>query len=487
MRFNTISPMLACGLGLAIPGHGSQASNIEAGPLFQRFSLTLAEGTRAEALGPLWYREQQGSQSIFALPPLFSHVRNPELDSEEIDFLYPVVTYDRHGAEYRLQGLQLLSFSGGHDQKDDSTRRFTLFPFVFTQRSADTNQNYTAVIPFGGRLEKRLFRDEVKFVMMPLWVQTRKKDVVTDNYLYPFFHRRHGDGLKGWQLWPFYGVEHKDITTRTNNVDEVETVGGHDKVFALWPLYAREKTGLGTESPATNQVALPFYYSQRSPQRDSTTYLWPLFTVTDDRAQKYKEYGLPWPFMVYTRGEGKTVNRVFPFYSHAYSTNMESGFYLWPLYKYNRFKDTAVERERGRVLYFLYSDITVKAPGEKTGLRQTDLWPLFSARKDEAGNERVQLLAPFEPIARDNPTIERNLSPVWSVWRSEKNGKTGKSSQSLLWNLYWHEQTPRTKKCSFLFGLFHYEAGPEGKRWRVCYIPLGKRQTAPGQPEASRK
>lgn len=478
MRFDSISPLLAYGIAVAAPWLAANASDIEAGPLFRRFSLTLEEGTREEAVGPFWLHEQTQNGVTYAVPPLFSHAYNLELQGDEYDFLYPLVTYDQHGSEYRFQFLQLFSYAGGNNQKDQATRRYTVFPLVFIQRSADANENYTAVIPFGGRLGKRLFRDETKFVMMPLWIETRKKDVVTDNYLYPFFHLRHGDGLKGWQLWPFYGTEHKDITTRTNLVDDLETVPGHDKTLALWPFYAHEITGIGTTNTATNNVLLPFYTTLRSPARDSSTYLWPLFTVTHDRAQKYTEYGMPWPFYVYCRGEGKTVNRVFPFYSHAYNTNLESGFCLWPLYKYNRFHDTAGEQCRDRVLYFFYSDSTVKLTGEKTGKRQTDLWPLFTARKNEAGDERLQLIAPLESIVRENAAIERNLSPLWSVWRSEKNGKTGKSSASFLWNLYCQEDAPHRKMRSFLFGLFHYESGPDGKRWRICYIPFGKSKPA---------
>ena len=60
----------------------------------------------------------------------------------------------------------------------------------------------------------RLFRDEIFFVMFPIYSETRKRDVVTDNYLYPFFHLRHGDGLHGWQFWPVVGTEHKDVTTQ---------------------------------------------------------------------------------------------------------------------------------------------------------------------------------------------------------------------------------------------------------------------------------
>ena len=38
-----------------------------------------------------------------------------------------------------------------------------------------------------------------RFILFPLYVQSRKRDLVTDNYLFPIFHSRHGDKLKGWQ------------------------------------------------------------------------------------------------------------------------------------------------------------------------------------------------------------------------------------------------------------------------------------------------
>ena len=80
--------------------------------------------------------------------------------------------------------------------------------------------------------------------------------------------------------------------------------------------------------------------------------------------------------------------------------------------------------------------------------------------------------------------IERNYSPLWSIWRSESNGKTGATSQSFLWNLYRRDTTPTSKKCSLLFGLFHYHSGPDGSRWRVFYIPLGKTAKRPGESAA---
>ena len=138
-------------------------------------------------------------------------------------------------------------------------RRFTLFPIYFQQRSPDPKENYTALVPFYGHLKNRLFRDEIFFVMFPIYSETRKRDVVTDNYLYPFFDVRHGDGLHGWQVWPLVGTEHKDVTTQTNGFGEIETIGGYDKFFALWPIHFCQNTGIGTDNPEKFRADLPFY------------------------------------------------------------------------------------------------------------------------------------------------------------------------------------------------------------------------------------
>jgi hypothetical protein len=473
-------------LGFCVGTLGSvflRASALESGPLIHQFRLTLADGERTEILGPLLSYESRETQKQWALPPLFSHALDPDVDVEEYDLAYPFLTYDRFGTEYRFQFLQVLSFTGGINQQERAVRRFTLFPFYFQQRSAESNLNYTAFVPFYGRLKNRLFRDEIRFVMFPLYGQSRKKDVVTDNYLYPFFHLRHGDALSGWQFWPVTGYEHKEVTWRTNSADELELVGGHRKFFLLWPFFFDQSLGLGTENPDRRQALLPLYSYQRSPGRDSTTYLWPFgLTVTDDRLKNYREVGAPWPLVVFARGQGKTANRIWPLFSQAKTPILESDFYLWPLYKYNRAHAPPLDRERTRILFFLYSELIEK--NEETGraLERTDLWPLFTARRDREGNERLQLFAPLEPFLPNHKSIERNYSPLWSVWRAEKNGTTGAASQSFLWNLYRRDTTPETRKCSLLFGLFQYQSSPESKRLRMFYLPLFQTRKTPSAP-----
>lgn len=478
---NQMRLLLLCGSILMVSQGHARATETSLGPLYQKFRLTLAPGERTEALGPFFYSEQKESTHLWAVPPFVSHTLDREVDFEEFDVVYPLLTYDRFGSEYRFQIFQLFSFAGGQTQSETNVSRFTLFPFYFQQRSALPGKNYTAIIPFYGHLNNRLFRDEVNFVMLPIYVQSRKRDVVTDNYVYPFFHLRHGDGLKGWQFWPLAGQEHKAVTTRTNVWGDTDQVAGHENLFVLWPLFSDRRAGIGTENPSHQQAVVPFYSRLRSPKRDSTSYLWPLgLTHTVDREKKYTEWGAPWPLIVFDRGEGKTTSRVWPLFSQSHNATLESDWYLWPVYKFNRITSPPLDRQRTRILLFLYSDVIEKSTETGDFFHRTDLWPFFMARRDFDGSKRLQIFSILEPFLPNNKSVERDYSPLWSVWRSEKNVKTGAASQSLLWNLYRRESTPGAKKYSLLFGLLQYQSGLEGKHWRLMYIPIGKK-AAPAQ------
>ena len=460
------------GLAISFPSAAFAGDGFRAGPIFDEFALTLDAGHRLEALGPFFYDQRKDSEKTWAVPPLLSYDADPATESKEFDLLYPVLTYERYGMEYRWQLGQLLSFSGGQNPDDFPARRFTIFPFYFQQRSPDANKNYTALFPLYGHIQDRLFRDEIFFVLFPIYGESRKRDVVTDNYLYPFFHLRHGDGLQGWQCWPLVGSEHKDVTTKTNGFGEAESIGGHDKFFALWPVHFKQTTGIGTDNPERLSADWPLYGVVRSPKRDSTSVLWPLFTWIDDRENKYHEWEGPWPFVVVARGEGKTTTRVFPLFSRAHNDTVEDIFYLWPLYKYKRLHAEPLDRERTRILFYLFSSVTEKNTETSAERQRVDFWPLFTWRHDFNGNRRLQILALVESAVPNNRGVERNWSPLWSLWCSEHNPQAGAASQSFFWNLYRRDTTPVSKKCSLLFGFFQYQSDSEMKKLRLFYIPV---------------
>ncbi len=475
--------LIICCLGLGCwrPALAPAQTPIEAGPLYDAFTLTLAPGHREEILGPAYYSEQKESQAQWAFPPLgLSSTEDPTLGYKEFDLLYPLLTYDQYCTELRWQLFQVINWAGGQNQNKTADRRFTLFPLYFQQRSTNPGRDYTAFFPFYGQLKNRLFRDEIDFCLFPVYSQTRKKDVVTRNLFFPLFHERRGDGLRGWQLWPFYGREHKNVTTRTNNFGESQTVPGHDSRFVLFPFFIQTTNGIGATNTVRQQALVPFYSLSRSQLRDSTSYLWPLgITHTLEREKKYDEWDAPWPLIEFARGEGKTTSRVWPFFSQARNRFLEDDWYLWPVYKYSRLTSAPVDRERTRLLFFLYSDMQERNTATGKALRRTDLFPFFHYKREFNGNNRLQILSILEPIFPEHKSLERDYAPLYSFWREEKNPATGAACQSLLWNLYRRDTAPGEKKISLLFGLFRYQSSPAGRHWRLCYIPVGK---PPGPP-----
>ncbi len=467
-----ILPWLAGGVANASV---DDASGPNIGFLYDSYDLTLGPGQRTEAVGPFYFREKRGEEQTWGIPPLFSVMKDPGVETAEYDFLYPLFTYDRYGQQYRAQLLQLLSYSGGPTQTETNRDRFTLFPLYFQQRSSDPSENYTALFPLYGHLQNRFMRDRIHFVLFPLYSQTQRKDVVTDNYLFPFFHLRHGDKLQGWQFWPLYGQEHKEVTCRTNHWGDAQLIGGHDRYMALWPIFHNQRNGIGSTNEQWQQAALPLYSLLRSPMRDSTTILWPFFSRIDDREKQYQEWHLPYPFIVVADGPGKQTQRVWPLFSESRSPTMESATYMWPVYRYKRTQVAPLDLKRTRLLFFLYSDLIERNTEANTYRRRVDCWPLFTHKRDHKGNTRLQVLSILEPLTPGSHKIERDWSPVYALWRAENNAVTGARSKSLLWNLYRQEQTPEKKQWSALFGLLQHRQDTNSSQWRVCFIPVGGR------------
>ena len=451
-------------IGLAFAVSAAEEKRDATGSAFDHFSLTLEAGWRAEAGGPFYYSQQRGPEKTWALPPFFSCDQNPEVESHEDDFLYPVLSRIRYGEERRWQLFQIISTAGGRQPDGADVSRVTVYPLYFQQRASDTNLNYTALLPFYGRLKNRLFHDDIFFVMFPIYSETRKNDVITKNYLYPFGATSRGDHLSGWQVWPFAGNEHQDVTTHTNGFGDVETTGGHEKSFYLWPLYLRQTTGRGTTNVEKFRASIPFYATTRSAQLEVTTVLWPFFTWLDNREKNYREWQMPWPLIIVARGEGKTTTRIFPLFSRSHNATQEADSLLWPLWQSHWFHSGILDQRRTQVLFYLYSRLDEK--NTETGQEKVrlEVWPFFEWHRGLHGEQRLQVLALAEPFTPDNRGVERNWSPLWSFWRAEDNPVTGAASRSLFWNLYRRETAPTHKKVSLLFGLFRYQCDGESSR-----------------------
>ena len=102
------------------------------GPFYADFPLTLSMGSRIEAAGPLYYSQESESQQQWALPPFYCHTRTAMSTGPRWEILYPLLSYRRFGAEYQLQLLELISFSGGRASPENGAQAIhdisALFP-----------------------------------------------------------------------------------------------------------------------------------------------------------------------------------------------------------------------------------------------------------------------------------------------------------------------------------------------------------------------
>ena len=428
--------------------------------------------------GPFFAKKNNDHGSRWSIPLLYSRTSDSRTEHTEWDILYPLISSDQYGEEQRLHILQLFSLSGG-TQSEGSARRTTVFPFYFRQRASDPAKNSHALFPFYGTVKNRLLRDEVKVVAFPLYVQSKKKDVVTNNYLVPFFHLRRGNKLKGWQVWPLAGWETKQPTTKTNVLGKTSLVGGHRKLTVAWPFYMHDRTALGTPNPKNHRALLPLFSSFKSSLRTSFTAPWPLgISLTNDQEKQYREIGLPWPLIVFARGDGKTVNRVWPLFGQAANPHLASQFYLWPLYRGQQLETDYDHITQKRWGFMLYVDKTDTKKSDQSFRRRRDFWPFFTWRTTSEGDKQFQALAPVAPLFPANETVARHYSPAFALWRSVRSSETGRETKSFLWNLYRREASNEEVQGSALFGLIRWKRSPERKSLKVFGLRVSNRKSA---------
>lgn len=429
------------------------------------------------SLGPLFSREGKWTQNNLDIGPIWVSTEDPASENSEQNILYPFITRNRYGDETRVQVLQFLSWTktAQDTEKPESPaepKGVTLFPFFFYKQPSSTTDGYWAFVPIYGELDNRLFKKHIEFVLFPLYARTEKKDYETWNVLYPIFHLRRGDGVQGWGILPLFGLESKDARVITNSWNDPEAVDGYHNGFFLWPFISWVTMENPDRRYLTDVAVLPAFRVLRSDDRDSTTLLWPFLNWTEDRGEKYKELGFPWPLVVFARGEGKTLNRILPFFSIGEKGSLHSKSILWPLYRQNITDASTLYRRRDQILFFLYSDLRLrnKESGEES--HRQSMWPLWHTSTDTQGTRDFKTLALLEPIFPLDEELQRAWSPLWTLYQSKAKADRSEKEWSTFLNLAHGQKSPTRKSWKFAYGMMSHESTTEEKVYKVFSFPV---------------
>ncbi len=381
----------------------------------------------------IYRRDQRGSEVGFR--PFF-YWRSAEDKYSQLEYLYPLGKYKKTPQEVESYLMPFYLTRQDLTRGEKRERNF----FLAFWGETESGEPYGGFFPLGGSLKNRFGKEEMNFVLWPLYSDSREGENKTYTFLWPIFTRTSGGGREGFKIWPIMGYENK----------EQEYV----KSFFLWPFFHFEKRYLYTNDPVEISMFFPFYIEQASSRRATYTILWPFFNYTYDEDENYRQIDFPWPFLQWAKGDDKSILRIFPLYGHKHWEERESGYILWPLYWYDRQEEADYRMWRHRYLLFSKNQMEIWSKEGKKA-QTLRLWPFFyyGLRKEGAVHFYFPALLPI-----DDEGFERNWGPLLRLYEYYRSPQ-GDWESRFLWGIYLHRQSAQRElyELSFLFTLYRAE------------------------------
>ncbi|MBI4537024.1 MAG: hypothetical protein HY712_03600 [candidate division NC10 bacterium] len=453
----------------AAPLAEASATPLNLWPIYDRREDPIDQAQTEGALGPLLFSSaaRDGGWREGGFRPFFTWREEKALERSEWQVLYPLIQYTKTEQDWEFQFL-LVDVRSEGSIPAEREERADFFPFYLSGRR-ETGQTYRWLFPFGGTVYDRLGRDEIEIVLFPFYLRSVRSGGERRWFPWPFVSTLRGEDQSGIFFWPLYGQE--------------ERKGKYERRYLLWPLFLYERAGLDSDNPEESLAILPFYFSQRSPERDLTVVLWPFFSYQHDRKRQFEQWEFPWPLFAIARGEGRQMTRFLPLFTVERRVLREEFLLkqlvssttavLFPLYVRTVDETASSRTERVRLLWWLYSDI--RETGSDGERRRIDSWPLFRYARDREGRVSFQALALLEAFLPGNELIERNYSPLWSLYTYRRN-VAGDQVHSFLWNLVRHETTATGLRLEVLGPLLAYDEQGDSSRFSFLggLFSLGK-------------
>jgi hypothetical protein len=441
-------------------------------PLFHIQTNPERQARRVDGIGPFYSQSESPEEREWTFRPFFSYRENKKENTEEWEYLYPLGRYkkNRDGIERRFIPFYSSFTPNYSDELRDPRDNVDLFP-VFWGKDKE-GRSYGGLFPFGGTFRGRFTRDEINFVLWPIYTRVVDGETQTYNILWPIFSFTSGGDRQGFRVWPIVGNESK------------EGMGAYEKSFFLWPIFHYQKRDTDTDNPKTYFYVFPLYLSERSSNEQKNVFLFPFFSFYFEKNFNYHQIDFPWPVIQFSGGEDMEGVRFWPLMTYRRDQNKTKMSIAWPIFIQEKYEDDKRDEVLNRVLFFSKID-QIYHKQEDRWERDTKIWPLFRYAEDGLGKEYFYFPA---LMPADWEGLERNYGMLFRVYEYYKDGK-GRETSKFLWGLYYHQKEKESERIevsflftylkgkdslqvSFLKGLVGYERDGPKRQMRILYLPI---------------
>jgi len=421
-------------------------------------------GTTADAgsLFPFYDNVQTEQGSFFAVRPLYSHTVVEE--GEIRDYLWPLYSRKEFKEEQTSRAL-IFWYTHKFDSKDESPRkRSWLLPVYFQGR--DTNgKGYFALFPLGGTIHEFLGRDEIAFVLFPVFGKSRINDVKTTSVFWPIYSHTRGAGIQRDRVFPIVG---KSVLE-----------GKYEKKFVFWPFWTSAEYFYPGDS-GTSWLLFPVCGQSKLDKERTLWVIPPFFRFT--KGEEQDRLFCPWPFIQKIDSEPHSKFYIWPLWGEdRYAAgSRHRTFLFWPLLWSEREEEPGLVKTRRMAVPVFSIERSFRHQEGSPDEEQIEvsnywrIWPLMSwQREGETSRFRMLELWPV----KNSPPLERNWTPLWTLYK--RTNTDGVVRKDVLW-FAWHserEQIAERKEWSLLKGLLAYKRDAEARSVRFLYfVHLGKEE-----------
>ena len=464
---------------------GAEPARVEsAWPFFYR--MESPGRTEWEVLGPLGFYRKGPEAATYGLRPLFSAHDEARPRKSVWHVLYPLA-YFREDPRAKRHFVFPLYYHQERVATDGRRVSVTvLFPLFWWGRSG--GRPWFFVLFVGGTSRGLMGRDKVDYAGFT-YIRERTGDYVIHHFLWPFFSIGRGGGRRSLRIWPFYG--------------RAEQEGKWWNGYVLWPFFTYGQREAGHNKSAASFFSFwPLYGQSRA--RDgsggSTQVLWPFFYYAWGKHKSYREWKLPFPFVVGKRTDDVQTFNLWPLYGHRRAKAGADTYFLWPLFHASKVR-TKRSRYDDLKVFPLFTRVSRSDARKASHRSYWLLWPLWRSRSQEEKDER-QAEANSLQLAwfANSEGFDRDYNALLGLFEHQA-APDGRRSTRLLWRLFRSERGPGWRhlqfgplaswtrrrgltKMSYLLGLVQTGTNHGRRGWRVFFVPFGASLCTPRNPGA---